>query len=95
MMPVWGWVALVALVGLFGMWVGDRYGFFVEENVAPSERAYIEVAEHEIDAKKEVALHSIDMEHEEQMALIKRGVFDVQEQFDQTNGDGSEKGGDG
>ena len=76
MMPVWGWIALVALVGLFGMWVGDRYGFFVEENVAPSERAYIEVAEHEIDAKKEVALKACEYQHEEEMARIARGVYD-------------------
>lgn len=72
-MPEWGWVIAVFVGASLAYWAGVAFGL---ADRAPSENAWINVRTHAADAKKEVSLHGIDMEHEEQMALIARGVFD-------------------
>lgn len=78
-MPDWGMYLILAAVGIVGLLLVLKGDGEEEETVYPSERAYIEVNFHSIDANKEVAIRKIELEHEEQMALIERGVFDNQE----------------
>jgi hypothetical protein len=75
-MPDWGMYLILAAVGIVGLLLVPKGDGEEEETVYPPERAYIEVNFHSIDANKEVAIRKIELEHEEQMALIERGAFD-------------------
>ena len=74
-MPEWVYLIAVFASLTAGYFAGFAAGSWKTDR-APTENAWINVRTHSVDANKEIALHSIDMEHEEQMALIERGAFD-------------------
>ena len=72
-MPDWGWVISIFAGASLAYWAGVALG---RADKAPSENAWINVRRYSVDANKEIALHNIDMEHDEQIRMIERGVFD-------------------
>ena len=74
-MPDWGWCVAIFVA----LTIGYLSGFFAgswKADAAPTSAAWRAVREYGIDAKKQTAMESIRAEHEEQMAMIERGVFD-------------------
>lgn len=72
-MPEWIWGIMLFVGSSLAYWAGVALG---RSDRAPSENAWINVRKYSIDAQKETALAEIRTAHEEQMALIERGVFD-------------------
>ena len=71
------WVYLIAI--FVALTLGYACGFVAgswRSDKSPSENAWINVRRYSIDAQKESAMASIKAAHEEQMAMIERGVFD-------------------
>lgn len=79
-MATWLWMIFFLVFGT-GMFLVGHYTGKLDAGVdrAPSTQAWIRVRETAGQMNKEVAMYQIDKEHEEQMALIERGVFDDQE----------------
>ena len=76
-MPEWVWYIAVAVSSLLGAYVNEKFGVFhAEEDVRIAEGTYADIEKYRIDANKECVIHKIDMEHEEEMALIARGAYD-------------------
>lgn len=79
-MATWLWMIFFLVFGTFMFLVGHYTGKLdAGENRAPNAASYVKVREIASQANKEVAMYKIDREHEEQMTLIERGVFDNQE----------------
>lgn len=78
-MPEWVTYLILVAVGAAGLILVLKSRNDDEMAEYPSEQAFIEVNFRQIDANKEVALRKIELEHEEEMAIIERGVFDNQE----------------
>ena len=74
-MPDWGWCIAIFVALTMGYLVGFAGGCW-KSDAAPSPGAWRAVREHSIDAQKETALAEIRTAHEEEMALIQRGVYD-------------------
>ena len=72
-MPDWGWVISIFAGASLAYWAGVALG---RADRAPSENAWINVRTYGIDANKECAMREMDLNHEEQMAMIERGTFD-------------------
>ena len=79
-MAIWLWMIFFLVFGT-GMFLVGHYTGKLDAGVdrAPNASAWIKVREAAEQMNKEVAMYQIDKEHEEQMALIERGVFDNQE----------------
>ena len=77
MMPEWVWYIAIAVSALLGAYVNEKFGVFhAEEDGRIAEGTYTVIEKHRIDANKECVIHKLDMEHEEEMALIARGAYD-------------------
>lgn len=74
-MADWIWI-LALFVALTAGYIGGFTAGSWRSDRAPSENAWINVRRYSIDAQKENAMASIKAAHEEQMAMIERGVFD-------------------
>ena len=72
-MPDWGWVISIFAGASLAYWAGVALG---RSDKAPTENAWINVRTYSIDANKECAMREMDLNHEEQMTMIERGVFD-------------------
>ena len=79
MMAEWVWI-LALFVALTAGYIGGFTAGSWRSDRAPTENAWINVRRYGIDAQKENAMASIRVAHEEQMALIERGVFDAEEE---------------
>ena len=74
-MPEWGWCIAIFVALTMGYLVVFAGGCW-KSDAAPSPGAWRAVREYSIDAQKVVNIHGIDAQHEEEMALIQRGVYD-------------------
>ena len=74
-MPIWAW-----LIALFvGMTATYFCGYFLgvaDSDRAPSQKAWIETRKYGIDAQAETRKYEIDKEHEFNLELMERGVYD-------------------
>ena len=77
-MPEWIWILALFIALTIAYFAGFAAGSWKTDR-APSEHAWINVRKYSIDAQKETSLASLQAAHEEQMALIERGVFDAEE----------------
>ena len=84
MIPEWAWMAFSLVFGTAMFFVGHFTGR-IDAEKAPTENAWVNVRKFNIEANAEVQKRAIEAEHEERMAMIERGVFDVGE-------DGTEEG---
>ena len=90
-MPEWVTYLILAAVGAAGFFLVIKSREDYVETTFPSERAFIEVNFRQIDANKEVALRKIELEHEEEMAIIERGTYDnVGVEYETEDDDGGE-----
>ena len=74
-MPEWLWVLSIFIALSAGYASGFVAGGW-KSDAAPSAAAWRAVREHSIDMNKECAMREMELNHEEQMALIERGAFD-------------------
>lgn len=90
-MPDWVIYVILAAVGAAGFFLVIKSREDYVETTFPSERAFIEVNFRQIDANKEVALREIELEHEEEMAVIARGTYDnIGVEYETEDDDGGE-----
>lgn len=82
--PDWLWLVVGVVFGTAMFFVGHYTGR-IDADKCPSEHAWINVRRYSVEANAEVQKRAIEAEHEERMAMIERGVFDVGE-------DGTEEG---
>lgn len=75
-MPEWAWVVSLFVMLTVGYFIGFCGGIWKSGDECPTENAWINVRKYSIDAQKVVNIHGIDAQHEEEMALIQRGVYD-------------------
>ena len=75
MVPEWVWI-IVGIVFGTAMFVVGHYTGTLDADKCPSEHAWINIRKYSIDMNKECALREMELNHEEQMALIERGTFD-------------------
>lgn len=74
-MPEWVYLIAVFIALTMGYISGFVAGSWRSDR-APSPAAWENVRRYSIDMNKECALREMELAHEEQMALIERGVFD-------------------
>ena len=74
-MPEWIWILALFAALTIAYFAGFAAGSWKTDR-APSEHAWINVRRYSIDMNKECALREMELNHEEQMALIERGAFD-------------------
>ena len=74
-MQTWLWMIFFLVFGT-GMFLVGYYTGHLDADKAPTPECWEFVRARSVDARKEVDLHGIDMEHEETMAMIERGCFD-------------------
>lgn len=74
-MPEWIWILALFVALTIAYFAGFAAGSWKTDR-APSEHAWINVRRYSIDMNKECAMKEIELNHEESMEMIKRGVFD-------------------
>ena len=74
-MPEWVWGIMLFVGSSLTYWAGVAFGR-ADMGKAPTPQAYENVRKYAIDMNKECALREMELNHEEQMALIERGTFD-------------------
>jgi len=74
-MPEWVWLMGIFLSLTIGYVTGFLGGCWSSEK-APNAAAWENVKKFEIVTKQETAMHQMDLDHEAEMALIERGVYD-------------------
>lgn len=90
-MPEWVTYLILVAVGAAGLILVLKSRNDDEMAEYPSEQAFIEVNIRQIDANKEVALRKIELEHEEEMAVIARGTYDnIGVEYETEDDDGGE-----
>lgn len=74
-MPEW----MYWLIGFALLTTGYIVGFLSgtwKSDAAPTPSVWRAVREHAIESNMKVAIHEIDANHEEQMEMIRRGIYD-------------------
>lgn len=78
-MPEWIWILALFAALTIAYFAGFAAGNWKTDR-APSEHAWINVRRYSIDMNKECAMKEMELNHEESMEMIKRGVFDAEEE---------------
>ena len=80
-MPEWVWIIALFIGMSASYYCGYRFGVS-ETNEAPSQKAWIEIRKYGIDKQLESEKYAIDKEHEFNLELMERGVFDKSDDED-------------
>lgn len=75
-MTDWMWMLALFIGASLTYWAGVALGMNKNDR-APNANVWLNIRKYSVDMNKECALREMELNHEEQMALIERGAFDV------------------
>lgn len=81
-MPEWVYLLAVFIALTLGYASGFAAGSWRSDR-APNANVWLNIRKYSVDMNKECALREMELNHEEQMALIERGAFDVLKEEDE------------
>lgn len=74
-MPTWAWVTVLFVGMTMAYWCGVALGA-ARADAAPTPMAWLKAREYDCDTRKEIAMRSIELEHEWEMQALNRGIYD-------------------
>lgn len=74
-MTDWMWALALFIGASLAYWAGVALGMNKNDR-APNANVWLNIRKYSVDMNKECALREMELNHEEQMALIERGTFD-------------------
>ena len=74
-MTDWMWILALFIGASLTYWAGVALGMNKNDR-APNANVWLNIRKYSVDMNKECALREMELNHEEQMALIERGAFD-------------------
>ena len=73
-MTDWMWILALFIGASLAYWAGVALGMNKNDR-APNANVWLNIRRYSVDMNKECALREMELNHEEQMAMIERGVY--------------------
>lgn len=74
-MTDWMWILALFIGASLAYWAGVALGMNKNDR-APNANVWLNIRKYSVDMNKECALREMELNHEEQMAMIERGIYD-------------------